>query len=132
MIETLLTLLDYFFFLFHSVILAFILSGWAWRKTRKAHLFLVSLTAFSWFGLGIRYGWGYCPCTDWHWEVKRRLGQSGLPNSYIKYLLDTFLGTDLNAEMLNIAVGIIFVLIVFASILLNYRDWKYAQRKMEI
>jgi hypothetical protein len=124
-IETLLTLLDYFFFLFHSFILGFNLSGWAWRKTRRAHLYLVSLTAFSWFILGIWYGWGYCPCTDWHWEVKRRLGQHGLPNSYIKYLLDSIFGTDLNAEILDLAVGIIFFFLVFISILLNYRDWKH-------
>ena len=32
-------------------------------------------------GLGAVYGWGYCPCTDWHWDVKRRLGETGLPRS---------------------------------------------------
>jgi len=29
------------------------------------------LTAFSWFVLGIWYGWGYCVCTDWHYMVLR-------------------------------------------------------------
>lgn len=34
------------------------------------------------------YGRGYCPCNDWYWQVKRELGETGLPASYIKYFLD--------------------------------------------
>ena len=59
-------LLDIFFVIFHSVLIAFSLAGWIWRKTRKAHLAVLSLTMISWFVAGIWYGFGYCPCTDWH------------------------------------------------------------------
>jgi hypothetical protein len=27
--------------------------------------------SLSWFGLGLFYGIGYCPSTDWHWRIKR-------------------------------------------------------------
>ena len=49
------------FFVFHTAWIVFNCVGWAWRRTRRWHLATVSLTALSWFGLGIRYGWGYCP-----------------------------------------------------------------------
>jgi len=48
------------------------------EKTRKANLILLLLTGLSWFGLGIFYGWGYCPLTDWHWKVLRELGETGI------------------------------------------------------
>ncbi|MBT3271653.1 MAG: DUF2784 family protein, partial [Spirochaetales bacterium] len=54
--------------MFHSCVIIFNLTGWIWRKTRIPHLILIGLTAFSWFVLGIWYGFGYCPSTDWHWR----------------------------------------------------------------
>ncbi|MDH3880669.1 MAG: DUF2784 domain-containing protein, partial [Desulfobacteraceae bacterium] len=57
------TFLDYFFIVFHGSLILFILTGWAWKRTRRIHLITISLTILSWFGLGIFYGWGYCPCT---------------------------------------------------------------------
>ncbi len=63
------------------------MTGWIWRKTRDPHLVLLSSTAFSWFILGIWYGFGYCPCTDWHWQVREILGYSDPPASYIQFLL---------------------------------------------
>ncbi|MDH5543067.1 MAG: DUF2784 domain-containing protein [Nitrospinota bacterium] len=124
MLNTLLPFLDSFFFIFHTLILFFNLFGWIWRSTRKANLALLSLTAFSWFGLGIWYSWGYCPCTDWHWQVKRSLGQQELPYSYIKYLLDTLLGTDLDAGLVDATTVALFLLALFISAYLNYKEWK--------
>lgn len=79
--------LDTFFFAFHSLIILFNLTGWIWRKTRIPHLILLGSTAFSWFILGIWYGFGYCPCTDWHWQVREILGYDAPPASYIQFLL---------------------------------------------
>lgn len=76
-----LSFLDNFFFVFHSLVVLFILFGWTWGKTRLAHLGLVLVTAFFWVVAGIWYGLGYCPCTDWHWTVKEKLGQRDLPNA---------------------------------------------------
>ncbi|GMQ31300.1 DUF2784 domain-containing protein [Algoriphagus confluentis] len=85
-------LADWFFLFFHSGLILFNLIGWIWRKTRKAHLITISLTLLSWGFLGIWYGWGYCPLTDWHWQVLEKLGTPNLPNSYISYLLDRIFG----------------------------------------
>jgi len=52
------------FFIFHSALIAFILFGWIWRRTRVADLVVVLLTAFSWTILGIWYGFGFCPSTE--------------------------------------------------------------------
>jgi hypothetical protein len=88
--------LDKFFFVFHSTWIVFLLFGWAWRKTRRANLAVIVLTAFSWFILGIWYGYGYCPSTDWHWMVRVRLGYKDLPNSYTKFLVDSLTGWNVS------------------------------------
>jgi hypothetical protein len=81
------------FFVFHTAWIAFNCLGWIWRRTRPWQLATVSLTAVSWFGLGFRYGWGYCPCTDWHWQVRARLGFDD-PPSYIQLLIREVTGVD--------------------------------------
>ena len=97
--------LDALLSLLHLLVIVFVLTGWAMKRTRKAHLILLGLTLFSWLGLGYRYGLGYCPLTDWHWQVKRKLGETGLPSSYIKYYLDSGTGADWNSSLVDAAVG---------------------------
>ena len=82
------------FFIVHTAWIAFNCLGWIWRRTRPWQLATVSLTAFSWFGLGVVYGWGYCPCTDWHWEVRARLGADD-PPSYSQLLARVLTGIEL-------------------------------------
>ncbi|MBR9979242.1 MAG: DUF2784 domain-containing protein [Bacteroidetes bacterium] len=93
--------LDIFFTVFHGGLVVFNLTGWIWRKTLLPHLITITATIVSWFGLGILYGWGYCPCSDWHWDVKRRLGESPLPASYIKYHLDALTGLDWSVALVD-------------------------------
>ncbi|HPF94086.1 MAG TPA: DUF2784 family protein, partial [Tenuifilaceae bacterium] len=62
-------LLDVFFVAFHTLLIAFNLFGWIWWRTRKANLITLLLTGLSWIGLGLFFGIGYCPLTDWHWQV---------------------------------------------------------------
>ena len=115
--------LDYFFIIFHGSWVLFNLTGWVWRKTRRIHLMTIGLTMLSWFGLGIVYGWGYCPCTDWHWEVKSKLGETNLPNSYIKYYVDKLTGFSWDPLVVDTAV-LIFGLMAFAlSCWLNWKDY---------
>jgi len=116
--------LDIFFLVFHTLIILFNLSGWIWKKTRLANLVVLSITAFSWFILGIWYGFGYCFCVDWHWAVKMKLGEYDLPNSYIKYLLDLMTGLNWNATLVDIITFAFFFSALFASILVNVRDWR--------
>ena len=91
------------FLILHSLIIIFNLFGWAWRKTRRLNLLSILLTVGSWLIFAPWYGLGYCPCTDWHWQVKKALGQTHLPNNYLTYLLDAWTGiaiTDATAEQL--------------------------------
>jgi len=116
--------LDVFFFLFHTGLVLFNLIGWIWRKTRRMHLIVISLTILSWFGLGLVYGIGYCPCTDWHWQVKRKLGAVGLPASYVKYYLDRATGLDLDPGAVDLSVAVLGIAALIVSLVLNVRDWR--------
>lgn len=120
--ELIYRLLDNFFFVFHSGIILFNLFGWIWKRTRKANLILLSLTAFSWFVLGLWYGIGYCPCTDWHWAVRRELGYYDMPGSYVKFLIDSLTGLDLSAGLVDTVTAVAFFSALSISVYLNWRD----------
>jgi hypothetical protein len=119
--------LDTFFFLFHASWILFIMTGWLWRATRRVHLFLAVLTCLSWIGLGFFYGFGYCPFTTWQWDVKRALGETNLPNSYVKYYLDRWTGLDWNPHTINTAVAVVGLSALGLSTALNGRDWRRAR-----
>ncbi|CAG35922.1 DUF2784 domain-containing protein [Desulfotalea psychrophila] len=116
------TFLDYFFIIFHGGLVIFNLTGWAWRRTRRIHLLTIGLTVLSWFGIGIFYGWGYCPCTDWHWQVKHELGATHLPNSYVKYYVDRLTGLSWDSLLVDAVVLTLGVLAFVLSSWLNIRD----------
>lgn len=120
-------ILNIFFFVFHTAFTLFNMVGWIFPKTRKLHLITLSLTAFSWFVLGIWYGWGYCLCTDWHWDIREKLGYDDSSNSYIHFLLLKLTGINLNHKLVEIATLSIFLLSSALSILFNIKD--YYQRK---
>ena len=94
-------LYDALFVVFHTALIVFNMLGWAWRRTRRLHLITISATLLSWFGLGVTYGWGYCPLTDWHWQIKRALGETALPASWIKYYLDRITGMNWSATVVD-------------------------------
>lgn len=119
--------LDKFFFIFHSALILLILFGWIWRKTRVANLVVVLLTAFSWFILGIWYGFGFCPSTEWHWQVRMKLGYYDMPSSYTKFLIDSLTGLDVNEKMVDIFAVLFLTLALFASVLTNVRDLRKKQ-----
>ena len=116
--------LDIFFYVFHTLLIFFNLFGWIWQKTRKINLFTLLITGLSWSLLGIWYGFGYCPCTDWHWQVRMKLGHHDMPVSYIKFLIKSLTGLDLNARLVDIFTLLFFILAICASIYMNFRDWK--------
>jgi hypothetical protein len=118
------TFLDKFFFVFHSAVIILILFGWAWKRTRLANLVVILLTAFSWFILGIWYGYGYCPSTDWHWKVRARLGIHDMPSSYTKFLVDSFTGWDVSQKTVDIFTFILLISALSASLYTNIRDWR--------
>ena len=103
----------------HVTIIAFNLFGWIPKSTRKANLVLQMLTAASWFILGIWYGAGYCPLTDWQWQVKERLGEKNLPSNFVEYLAEKLTGHDFDAGSISIVIAVSFGLAVIASLYVN-------------
>ncbi len=117
-------LLNITFIVFHTVWILFNLFGWIWKPTRPWNLVTLSLTAFSWFILGIWYGFGYCPCTHWHWLVRRELGYTDMPNSYIKFLIHELTGLNLNATLVDTGTAVFFFVAFAISLFVNFRDFR--------
>lgn len=124
-----LSFLNIFFIVFHTAFTLLNIVGWAFSKTRKLHLFTLLLTAASWFILGIWYGWGYCACTDWHWQVREAMGIHDRSHSYIHFLLLKLTGINFDAEMVEKATLIIFLLCAVLSVWLNIRDWQQKRKQ---
>ncbi|NIM89966.1 MAG: DUF2784 family protein [Candidatus Aminicenantes bacterium] len=116
--------LNIFFFVFHSALMVFIIFGWMWKKTRVANLVVVLLTTFSWFILGIWYGFGFCPSTEWHWQVRIELGYYDMPNSYTKFLVDSLTGLDVSQKLVDVFAVLFLVMALMASVFTNTRDWR--------
>ncbi len=120
--------LNIFFEFLHISIIVLNIFGWILKKTRKANLVLLFFTAISWFGIGWFYGFGYCLITDWHWQIKRDLGQTNLPYSYIKLLIDRIFSIDFSPAKTDIITSVAFMIAFSMSIILNARDF-YLYRK---
>ena len=119
-----LKLLDGLLFVTHLVVITFNLTGWIWQNTRKLHLVVLSLTLFSWLVLGFWYGFGYCFLTDWEWEIKRRLGETDLPNSFIQYLSNNVLGLNFSSGLVDGLTGGFFLAAIVLSLGMNFKKRK--------
>lgn len=117
-------LLNIFFFAFHTAFTLFNIIGWIFPQTRKLHLVTMSLTACSWFILGIWFGWGYCICTDWHWAVRQELGYVDHSHSYIHFLILKLTGADLEPQLVDKGTLIVFLASFSLSTWLNIKDYK--------
>jgi len=80
--------LDYFFHFLHILLIVWNLTGWMFKKLRLLHFLSLNLLWFFWIIVGFFYGFGYCPLTDYHWQIKFYRGEQDLPSSYITYLLN--------------------------------------------
>lgn len=112
--------LDILLTVVHLTIIAFNLFGWIPEITRKAHFIGIVLTAASWFILGIWFGMGYCPFTDWQWRIKERLGEHNLPASFIKYFADRLTGLDIDASLVNTVTVVCFAVAGALSVYVNF------------
>jgi hypothetical protein len=97
---------------------------WIWKKTRRIHLVIILTTAFSWFVMGIWYGWGYCFLTDWEWDIKRQLGETNLPHSFVHYWVNISMGLNISASVLDALTLGVFIIALVLSIIMNWRDRK--------
>lgn len=123
-----LNLLDKAFFVLHTLLIGFNMTGWAWRRTRVLHLVTLGLTTFSWFVLGAYYGWGYCLCTDWHFQIRRQLGYADLETSYIQLMATEWLGIRLDRTMADWLAGGVFAGILIATAVVWLRVWRQRKR----
>jgi len=121
--------LDVLFTVIHLVIILFNLFGWISKATRKAHFMAILLTAACWFLLGIWFGIGYCPVTDWQWQVKARLGERNLPNSFIEYFAEKLSGRNFDSEFIDIVTATAFGLVALLSIYVNFTPPWIKRRK---
>ena len=117
-------LLDALLTLIHLIIVGFNLFGWMWKRTRKAHFVVVMVTAACWFVLGIWYGIGYCPVTDWQWQVKQKLGETNLPNSFIKYWADKLSGSNVDASIIDTLTAACFAMVFILAIYFQFFNKK--------
>lgn len=104
-------LLDYLFTIVHLAFVFFILFGWVNPRTRKAHVTALLLTLLSWLLLGLYTGTlGYCLLTDWHWDLKRALGETGMSSSFIEYIIERLTGINFSRTFIDTmtAMGLLF------------------------
>ncbi len=117
-------ILDIFFVVFHTSLVFFNLFGWIWKKTRLLNLALLFLTGASWLFLGLIVGTlGYCPLTDWHFRILSKMGETNIPNSYIKYLADRLTGLDFNSVLVDKVTLYSFLAALILSLYFNIRDY---------
>ena len=119
--DSLYHVLNYFFFASHVCMIVFVLTGWVFRRARKAHLVLLLLIAFSWFGLRLCFGFGYCFWTDWHWQVREKLGLANTPASFVKLLIDSLTGLDADPGIVDGLTCAVFLAALCLSVVLNLR-----------
>lgn len=121
---TLVSPADGFYLLLHTAVIFFNLFGWYWPTTRRANLMLLLATATSWIGLGLFYGLGYCPLTDWHYQALVDAGVTDLPRSYIAYIAERLSGWRPPALATDVVTTCAFGGALITSITLNLRDYK--------
>jgi len=113
-------LLDVLLTFVHLVIIIFNLFGWIPKSTRKLHFISILLTAGSWFILGIWFGMGYCPITDWQWKVKAQMGENNLPSNFIEYFAEKITGYDFSPQLVNVIIAVCFALAALLSVYMNF------------
>lgn len=119
-----LKILDILLFSIHVLVVFGNLFGWIWKKTRRAHLFLVILTMISWFVLGIWKGWGYCILTDWEWDIKRELGETQLPSSFTAYLANNIFGLGWSRALVDSLTLAGLIVAIIGAAVMNFRDFR--------
>ena len=108
--------------LFHSVhllVILFVATGWMVSALLPFHLALTGLTLMCWFILGLWFGFGYCPISDWHWKFKGALGDGQPQGSYIHFVLQHMRKNKISAAVVDKVVLVGTVVIMGISLFLN-------------
>ncbi|MBN1819095.1 MAG: DUF2784 family protein [Prolixibacteraceae bacterium] len=123
--------LDIFFVVFHLLVIFFNLFGWIFKPFWKWNLGLLVLTGLSWSVLGIFYGFGYCPLTDWHWDVLGKLGRYPTETSYTQYLFTRISGMTLKSSLADLITLISFLCALIISTISNIVEFKRRKNRVE-
>lgn len=97
--------LNILFFVLHTAVMVFNLTGWMFRRTRGLHVICLGATLFSWFVMGATKGLGYCVCTDWHFQIRRELGLHDGVHSYLQLLAKVFFGLEMDKITSDVLAG---------------------------
>lgn len=118
----LLHVLNIAFFVLHTLLMAFNLTGWIWPRTRKLHLATMAATLFSWIGMGAWRGWGYCLCTDWHFQIRRQLGIHGHESSYTQLLFHQIPSVQVSRQLADAitVAGVVLILLAMTVVWLRH------------
>ena len=122
--------IDGLFTLLHIIIILFNLFGWIFPAARKAHFICIAITAFCWFILGIWFGWGYCPLTDWQWRIKERLGEINLPASFITWFANKITGMRFSDTFINLLTLILFISAMIVSVYFNFLNPRKREKEV--
>lgn len=115
--------LDYLLTVVHLGVIAMVMFGWIAPATRRAHRWLIVLVLASWLLIGLFKGKiGYCFLTDWHWDIKRSLGETAMPASFVEYFVERSIGMDIAKSVVDIATVMGLVVPVVISIWLWWRE----------
>lgn len=125
----LLHIADAAFLVFHTALTLFNALGWAARRTRRWHLLTMFLTGLSWVGLGYWFGWGFCICTEWHWQVREALHKPIPFDSYITFLLYETTGVAFDERLVANATLGVYLASWALTLVLNVRDWRRRHRE---
>lgn len=121
-------ILDIFLTLVHLILIFFNLFGWIHPATRKLHFISICLTAFSWLILGLWFGIGYCPITDWQWDIKVQLGERNLPSSFITYMVMKISGRQFSDQFINVITAMSFIAAAALSVYYNFLKGKRTKK----
>lgn len=119
--------LDLTCFVLHTLLILFNLVGWAFRKTRVAHLVTLCLTLFSWFVMGAYHGWGYCLCADWQFQIRRQLGYVDVETSYLQLLGRQVFGLTFSRTVSDWLAGSALAGILIATAIVWFRQLRHGK-----
>jgi hypothetical protein len=65
---------------------------------------------------------GYCPLTDWHFQVLEKMGATNLPTSYITYIIKRWSGITCRESLVDKLTLIAYLCALLVSLVVNLRD----------
>lgn len=102
-------------FIAHNALIMMNMFGWAFRRTQVIHLCTLLATLFSWFVMGAWRGFGYCLCTDWHFQIRNQMGIHEGETSYTQLLLNQIPTVTVTRQFADQLTLSIMVLILIAT-----------------